>query len=86
MGSSKETLSSRGIIESPNVEVMHSGKSPKLVVTKAMATVVKQGKLTIASLHGRTAALKQISAFTGDLLDVNACRWGKLLQRMVGLA
>jgi hypothetical protein len=85
-GASKETLGGRGAVRTADVEVVHGGKGGELAVAEAVAGVVKQRKLPIATFHSGAAALEQVRAFRGHLLDTSTRGRGELLERMLVLA
>jgi len=82
MSTSEEALGGGGAVKAADVEVMHGGKRCELVVAEAVAARVEKRELSVAPFHRRAAALEQVSAFGGHLLDTDLQGGCKLLQRM----
>ena len=86
VGAPEESLGSRSAIRAPDVKVVYGSECRELARTEAMAAVVIERELAVASLDSGTAALEQISAFTGNLLDVHTLLGREALQQMLRMA
>ena len=82
MGASEEALGGRGAVGAADVEIVYGSQRGELVVAEAMAAMMEQRELPVAPFHRRAAALEQVSAFGGHLLDTDLQGGCKLLQRM----
>lgn len=68
------------------MEIVNRGQGTELALAEAMAPMVKQRELAVASLHREASALERIGASTGDLLE-GVLRPGiESLKGMIGLA
>ncbi len=85
MSTTEEALGGGRAVSTADMAIVHGRERRELAVVETMAAMMIARELPVTPLHGRTAALKQISAFTGDLLDI-AHSGRKCLQRMIGLA
>ena len=70
----EEALGSRGAVGTTDMKVVDSGEGAQFAITEAVTTVVIKGQVAVAAFHAGTAALEQIGAAPGDLLD--ACAKG----------
>ena len=86
MSTSEEALGGGGAVKAADVEVMHGGKRCELVVAEAVAAMVEKRELSVAPFDRRAAALKQVGAFGGHLLNARLQGGRELLQRMNRLA
>jgi len=68
------------------MEVVHGRERGELAGTKAMAPMMIERELAVATFDGGAAALEQIGTVGGDLLEVLARLGGQALQGMPGLA
>ena len=74
VNTSEETFGGGRTVGATNIEIVHGCERRELAVTEAVTAMMIQRELTVAPFDGRTAALKQFGAFTGDLLDTPTSR------------
>ena len=86
MGTPEETLRGGGPIDTTDVIVVHGGERREFARAKTMVAVMRAVELTITSLDRGAAALEEIRAVLGRLLDAPALFRGQTLQRVIRLA
>jgi hypothetical protein len=59
--------------------LLRSSQGGELTGAEAVATVVKQREVAVVSLHGGAAALEEVSAVGGGLLEVRLLDGGQAL-------
>ncbi len=69
-----------------DMKVVDGGEGAQLAVAQGVSAVVIERQVAVAAFHAGAAALEQIGAAPGDLLDAGAKRGRKGLQRMGRLA
>ena len=69
VGTTEEALSGGRTVGATDVEVVHGRERRELALTETVTAMMIQRQLAVTPLHGRAAALEQIGAFAGYLLD-----------------
>ena len=82
MGAPEEALSGGGAVGAQDMKVVDGGEGCQLAIAEAVTTVMIERQVTVAALHAGAAALEQIGAALGDLLDACAKRGREGLQRI----
>ena len=74
MGPPEEALGGGRTVGAEDMEVVDGGEGAQLAVAEAMTAVMIERQVAVATFHAGTAALEQVGAAPGDLLD--ACAKG----------
>ncbi|MGB5831415.1 MAG: hypothetical protein WBG92_05420 [Thiohalocapsa sp.] len=78
---SEETFGGGGSLRSPDEVIVQGGECRQPTGAEAVLAMVVQGQLAVAPFRAGTAALEQVAAVAGDVLDVRAQLLRECLQR-----
>ena len=84
--SAEKAFGGRGSVGSADKVVVDDGERGELAITEAMAPVMMERQLAVATLYTGAAALEQVGALAGELLEVLTFLHRKPIKEVPGLS